>query len=42
MKRRKHFRIRHIILGLLAVFVFVMLIFMHFGGFSTGENTNPE
>ncbi len=33
---------RYVILGLLAVIILVAFIFMRFGGFSTGENVNPE
>lgn len=41
-KRTKHSKIRCIVFGLLGVIVWIALIFMHFGGFSTGENANPE
>jgi len=41
-KRTKRSKIRSIILGLLGVIVLVALIFMRFGGFSTGKNINPE
>lgn len=41
-KRAKHSKIWYIVLGLLGVIVLVVLLFMHFGGFSTGENVNPE
>lgn len=39
-KRKKHAKIWHILLGLSGVLVFAGLIFMHFGGFSTGESGN--
>ena len=41
-KRTKHSKIWCIVFGLLGVIVLIVLIFMHFGGFSTGENANPE
>ncbi|MGL5712489.1 MAG: erythromycin esterase family protein [Paraclostridium sp.] len=41
-KRTKHSKIWYIGFGLLGVIVLVAFIFMHFGGFSTGENANPE
>lgn len=41
-KRTKYSKIRYIVFGLLGVMVLVAFIFMHFGGFSTGENANPE
>ena len=41
-KRTKHSKIWCIVCGLLGVVVLTALIFMHFGGFSTGENANPE
>lgn len=41
-KRTKHSKIWCIVFGLLGVIVLIVLIFMHFGGFSTGENVNPE
>lgn len=41
-KRTKYSKIWCIVFGLLGVIVLAALIFMHFGGFSTGENTNPE
>lgn len=42
IKRTKHYKIWCIIFGLLGALLLVVLIFMHFGGFSTGENVNPE
>lgn len=33
---------RNIVFGLLGLILVATLIFMHFGGFSTGENANPE
>lgn len=41
-KRTKHSKIWCIVFGLLGVIALIVLIFMHFGGFSTGENANPE
>lgn len=41
-KGTKRSKIRSIIFGLLGVIVLVALIFMSFGGFSTGKNINPE
>lgn len=41
-KRMKHFKMRYIVYGLLGLILVAILIFMHFGGFSTGENANPE
>lgn len=41
-KRIKHSKIWYIVFGILVVIALVAFIFMHFGGFSTGENTNPE
>lgn len=41
-KRTKHFKIRYIVFALSGVTILAALIFMHFGGFSTGENANPE
>lgn len=41
-KRMKHFKMRYIFFGLLGLILVAILIFMHFGGFSTGENANPE
>ncbi|MDG6880346.1 Erythromycin esterase [Clostridium perfringens] len=41
-KRIKHSKIWYIVFGLLVAIALVAFIFMHFGGFSTGENANPE
>lgn len=41
-KRTKRSKIKSIIFGLLGVIVLVALIFMRFGGFSTGKNINSE
>lgn len=41
-KRTKHSKIWYIVFGLLGVMVLATLIFMHFGGFNTGKNINPE
>ena len=41
-KRTKHSKIWYIVFGLLGVIVLAAFIFMHLGGFSTGENANPE
>ena len=41
-KSTKHFKIRHIVFGLLGVIVLAAFIFMHFGGFTTGNNADPE
>lgn len=41
-KRIKHSKIWYIVFGILVVIALVAFIFMHFGGFSTGENANPE
>lgn len=41
-KRAKPFKIRYIVFGLLGILVLAALLFMHFGGFGTGENANPE
>lgn len=41
-KRTKNSKIRCIVFGLLGVIVFVVLIFTHFGGFSTGKSANSE
>lgn len=41
-KIRKHFKMRYIVFGLLGLILVATLIFMHFGGFSTGENASPE
>lgn len=41
-KRKKHFKIRYFVFGLLGVMVLAALIFMCFGGFGTGETANPE
>ena len=41
-KKTRRFKIRYIIFGLLGIMFFAILVFMHFGGFSTGENVNPE
>lgn len=41
-KGTKHTKKRFIVLGLLSVIVLAALIFMIFGGFSTGKNANPE
>lgn len=41
-KRTKHSKRWCIVFGLLGVMVLIASIFMHFGGFSTGENSNPE
>lgn len=41
-KRTKHSKIWYIVFALLGVMVLAMLIFMHFGGFNTGKNINPE
>lgn len=41
-KRTEHSKIWYIVFGLLVAILLVALIFMHFGGFSTGENVNPE
>lgn len=41
-KRTKHIKIRYIVFVLLGVILLMAFIFMHFGGFSTGKNANPE
>ena len=41
-KRTEHSKIWYIVFELLVAILLVALIFMHFGGFSTGENVNPE
>lgn len=41
-KKIKRFKVRYIVFGLLVLLIVVTLIFMHFGGFSTGESANPE
>lgn len=41
-KRKKHPLIRLTVLCLFGMLTVVMLIFMRFGGFGTGENTSPE
>ena len=41
-KRTKRFKKRYIVFGLLGLIVVAMLIFMRFGGFSTGESADPE
>lgn len=41
-KRTKRFKKRYIVFGLLGLILVAILIFMRFGGFSTGENANPE
>lgn len=42
MKRTKRVKIRYIVFGLFGIMVLSALVFMHFGGFSTGESANPE
>lgn len=41
-KRTRHFKIRYIIFGFLGIAILAALIFMHFGGFSTGKSANVE
>lgn len=41
-KRRKHFKIRYLVFGLLGVMIIAAFVFMRFGGFGTGETANPE
>lgn len=41
-KRGKHFKIRYFVFGLLGVMIIAAFVFMHFGGFGTGETANPE
>ncbi len=41
-KKKRRFKIRYLILGLFGLLVLVALVFMHFGGFDTGKNLNPE
>ncbi len=41
-KKRKHFKIRYLVFSLLGLLLVSALIFMHFGGFSTGGNASPE
>lgn len=41
-KKTRRFKIRYIIFGLLVVMVLIILVFMRYGGFGTGENVNPE
>ncbi|MGL6174712.1 MAG: erythromycin esterase family protein [Cellulosilyticaceae bacterium] len=41
-KRTKHSKLWRIVFGILGVIVLIALIFMHFGGFVTGENVNLE
>lgn len=42
MKKKRHFKIRYIIFGFLIVVLFSSIVFMHFGGFSTGEVVNTD
>ena len=37
-----HFKIRYVILGLAGIIVSAAFLFMHFGGFGTGEHINAE
>lgn len=41
MKKRK-FKIRYLLLGLLCVCIIVALVFMHFEGFNTGDSLNQD
>ena len=41
-KRIRHFKIRYIIFGFLTIVLFSSIVFMHFGGFSTGEVANVD
>ncbi len=42
MKKKKHFLVWRILLCLAVILVLMLLIFMHFGGFGTGESADPE
>lgn len=42
MKKKRHFKIRYIIFGFLIVVLFSSIVFMYFGGFSTGEVANID
>ncbi len=41
-KRMRHVKIRYIIFGFLGIALFASLVFMRFGGFSTGKTVNIE
>lgn len=41
-ERKKHTKLWIIILSLLTVLIAALLVFMHFGGFGTGENADPQ
>lgn len=41
-RRTRHFKIWYIVVGLLGLIFLGAMIFMYFGGFSTGKNANPE
>ncbi len=42
MKKKKHFEIRYMLLGLMIIASLSAMIFMRFGGFSTGKSANAE
>ncbi len=42
MKKIVHFKIRYCFIGLLGILILTTLLFMHFGGFHTGEFLNPK
>ena len=41
-KKKKGIKKRYVIFGVLGILIILAVIFMHFGGFSTGKNINPE
>lgn len=41
-KNNKKFKKRYIFLALVIIFIIIISIFTHFGGFNTGKNINPE
>lgn len=41
-KKKKHFKTRIIVFGILGLIAAVILVFMRFGGFTTGNNADPD
>lgn len=42
IKTKKRIKKRYIVFGIFGITFIAALIFMHFGGFSTGKNINPQ
>lgn len=41
-KKKRRFKIRYVVLSLFAALLVTVMVFMHFGGFTTGDSADPK